>query len=252
MILKKIGVVFTAFTLTMASCGEAEPVKFSKKVEKAHNNEAFKSNEAIAFDILLSFGGNVRLDGKMTLLTGSGSGLIEEKNGSKLYFVDDKIYYDSSKTNLDKARFSAYTWSYFFLLPYKLNDDGTKWQDYADKKLNGGTYLTEKLTFESGTGDAPDDWYVVYADEETKLLHAAAYIVTANRTVEEAEEDPHAIKYENYKTINNVPVATKWTFWGWQPDQGLTEQLGEADLSNIEFKSLEDNFFTPPAHYMEN
>jgi hypothetical protein len=36
-------------------------------------------------------------------------------------------------------------------------------------------YLTEKLTFKSGTGDAPDDWYVVYADKKTNLLEKHRY-----------------------------------------------------------------------------
>jgi hypothetical protein len=38
------------------------------------------------------------------------------------------------------------------------------------KKKDATNYLTEKLTFKSGTGDAPDDWYVVYADKKTNLL----------------------------------------------------------------------------------
>jgi hypothetical protein len=33
------------------------------------------------------------------------------------------------------------------------------------KRKDATNYLTEKLTFKSGTGDAPDDWYVVYADK---------------------------------------------------------------------------------------
>jgi hypothetical protein len=48
-------------------------------------------------------------------------------------------------------------------------------------------YLTEKLTFKSGTGDAPDDWYVVYADKKTNLLETA-YIVTLKAGKEEAEK----------------------------------------------------------------
>jgi hypothetical protein len=39
-----------------------------------------------------------------------------------------------------------------------------------DKEKRRYNYLTEKLTFKSGTGDAPDDWYVVYADKKTNLL----------------------------------------------------------------------------------
>jgi hypothetical protein len=36
-----------------------------------------------------------------------------------------------------------------------------------NKEKDATNYL--KLTFKSGTGDAPDDWYVVYADKQIYL-----------------------------------------------------------------------------------
>eukprot|EP00903_Cladosiphon_okamuranus_P000645 g643.t1 len=92
--------------------------------------------------------------------------------------------------------------------------------------LSDKVYLTSKLSFEPGTGDAPDDWYVLYADPDSKLLQVAAYIVTAGKDKAEAEKDPHAIEYLNYQNTGGIPIATEWKFWGWQADQGLTDQLG--------------------------
>jgi hypothetical protein len=57
-----------------------------------------------------------------------------------------------------------------FPFPHKLSDPGTIWNEYDNKEKDATNYLTEKLTFKSGTGDAPDDWYVVYADKKTNLL----------------------------------------------------------------------------------
>ena len=52
------------------------------------------------------------------------------------------------------------------------------------------------MTFDRGIGDAPDDWYVVYKDNNSDLLAALVYIVTGGGTsVEVAEEDPHTITY---------------------------------------------------------
>jgi hypothetical protein len=42
-------------------------------------------------------------------------------------------------------------------------------------------YLTEKLTFKSGTGDAPDDWYVVYADKRQIYLKSSLYRYAQSR-----------------------------------------------------------------------
>ncbi|MEZ4883355.1 MAG: DUF6503 family protein [Chitinophagales bacterium] len=224
---------------------------FVEKVEKAHNRYGFLSKTAIQFDILLMFGGKERMNGKMTLLTNSSKGLIELQNGDKMYYVNDKVYYSPDIENEKRVRFNAYTWSYFFLFPFKLSDEGTVWSDYEPKTMNDKSYLVHKLTFKAGTGDAPDDWYVVYADEEKHLIDVAAYIVTANKTQAEAEEDPHAIIYKNYKEVSGVPIATNWEFWGWTTKDGLTEQLGEATLSNLKFVEVEDNLFEAPEGFKE-
>jgi hypothetical protein len=58
--------------------------------------------------------------------------------------------------------------------------------------------LTEKLTFKSGTGDAPDDWYVVYADKTTNLLEKQP-ISLRSKPVRKKQKNPHAIQYLEYK-----------------------------------------------------
>lgn len=224
---------------------------FAAKVEMTHQKKAFQAREAVQFDLLLKFGDRERLKGQMTLSTDSGYGLIEKTNGDKIYYVKDKVYYTPSIENSKAVRFDAYTWSYFFLFPYKLTDAGTKWQDYPRDSLNGVLYEAEKLTFKSGTGDAPDDWYIAYANEKNQLLEVAAYIVTANKTKAQAEEDPHAIEYLNYQNVEGIPIATNWRFRTWRTEGGLTDTLGEATLSNIRFVEVEEGLFTPPTDFSE-
>jgi len=52
------------------------------------------------------------------------------------------------------ARFHIFTWSYFYSLPYKLNDVGTNWSSVTDKTWGNTKFMypTAKLTFEKGTG----------------------------------------------------------------------------------------------------
>lgn len=229
---------------------EATPT-FAASVEEAHAKAKFREFDAIQFDLQLFFGGRERLNGTLTLSTDSRQGLIATKDGKKIYFQDDKIYFAPETENVASTRFSAYTWPYFFMLPYKLNDGGTVWNDYPDKNMNGQSYLTHKLSFEPGTGDAPDDWYVIYADEQSELMQVAAYIVTAGQSQEEAEKDPHAIEYLNYQDVEGIPFATEWKFWGWQPDEGLTDQLGSANLNNIQLLQDTEGVFNPPAEFIE-
>ena len=101
------------------------PLTFSEKVEAAHQKESFRSHEAIQFDLQLFFGGKERLNGTLTLSTDSRKALIAYKDGKKIYVQDDKMFVAPGTENLQSTRFAAYTWSYFFMLPYKLNDGGT-------------------------------------------------------------------------------------------------------------------------------
>lgn len=236
---------------TEAPSVEPQPaLSFTDHLEAAHQKEAFRSHTAIQFDLQLFFGGTERLNGTLTLTTDSGKGVIALKNGEKVYFQNDQVYHAPDSERAGRARFDAYTWSYFFLFPYKLSDAGTHWTDYPDKELNGSTYLAEKLSFSPGTGDAPDDWYIAYAEPESQLIEVAAYIVTAGQSQAEAEEDPHAIQYLNYEEVDGVPIAREWKFWAWRTDEGLTEQLGEATLKSVSFVEPEAGFFTPPADYV--
>ncbi len=245
-ILLALTIILSSFSIIIAQ------LSFAEKIEAAHEKETFLSNKAVQFDFVLTFGGSERMNGKITLLTNSTKGLIELADGNKIYYVEDKVFYSPGIENTARIRFDAYTWSYFFLIPYKLSDPGTVWNKYPASKLNGKAYETQKLTFEQGTGDTPDDWYIVYADSKTNLLSAVAYIVTAGKSKEEAEASPSAIEYTDYTRVNGVPIATNWNFWKWHEDNGLTKKRGEAAISNIRFKSsLAGDFFNPPANFYE-
>lgn len=248
--MKKIALTLTAVILTIVGCKpNEENLKFTDKVEKAHHKQEFLAKEAVQFDLKLAFGGTVRMDAKFTILTNSTKGIIEYKNGAKIIFDQDKVFYTATIPNEESVRFDAFTWEYFFLFPYKLTDPGTIWNTYDNTEKDQQNYRTEKLTFKSGTGDAPDDWYVVYADKKTNLLEKAAYIVTLKAGKEDAEKNPHAIQYSDYKEVNGIPIATKWVFWGWKDGKGLTEELGQATLTNIKFIKAAVAAFEPAADF---
>ncbi|HAS41100.1 MAG TPA: hypothetical protein DCS93_11505 [Microscillaceae bacterium] len=225
--------------------------EFIGNIEAAHNKAAFMQKKAVQFDFGLVFGGKEMMKAKLTLLTNSSKGMIEMANGQKIMFDQSKVFHSADMENTQGVRFNAYTWSYFFMFPFKLSDAGTQWNEYQtdslSKKDGDSTsqkaYDVQKLTFAGSTGDSPEDWYIVYADKETHQLDVAAYIVTAGKTKEKAEADPHAIEYANYEKVDGIPVATQWIFWGWKADKGLTEKIGEAKISNVKFLDVEDSFF---------
>ena len=219
---------------------------FSEKIEVAHKKDLFLSKEAVQFDALIEFGGNIILDAKITITTTSDLAKITYKNGDEIFVNKENIFVSPSLKDNPGVRFHAYTWGYFFLFPYKLNDGGTKWDFNYKTAETIKTYNTAKLSFEANTGDAPDDWYVVYANKETSVLEQAAYIVSLGKTKEAAEKDPHAIKYETYKMVDEIPFATNWGYYGWSLEKGLTDKIGNAKITNIKFvKGFRDNFSIP-------
>tara|TARA_R110002012_G_scaffold319389_2_gene539792 strand:- start:179015 stop:179824 length:810 start_codon:yes stop_codon:yes gene_type:complete len=220
-------------------------IPFVNAIEKAHQKEAFLKESAIQFELVLNFGGNEILNGLATFSTDSSEGKIEMTNGDVIIYKEDQVYYSPSITNTQRVRFNAYTWSYFFMLPYKLNDEGTIWSSYSETQLGDEKYNTKHLSFKANTGDAPDDWFVIYSNLNSNLVEVAAYIVTAGKTKAEAEADPHAIRYEDFVGVKNIPFARKWTFWEWDSKLGLTKQIGEGTLKNITFLEVENSFEVP-------
>ena len=221
-------------------------VAFAQNIETAHNKQAWEAKKAVSFDIELSFGGHQRLTAKITSLTNSTGVRVDKKDGSKLIYNGKDVFLSPASANDKGARFDMFTWQYFFSLPFKLTDPGTNWELLDSLQIDSTSYATGKLTFGEQIGDAPDDWYVVYQQPETGLLHAAAYIVTLGTAKEKAEENPHAIVYHDYKKVDGIPVATKWTFHNWDKENGIGEQLGEATISNIKFLDAKEELFAQP------
>ena len=110
----------------------------------------------------------------------------------------------------------------------------------------------------AGTGDAPDDWYVLYVNGEDRLT-AMAYIVTYGKTKEQAEAEPHAIVYGDFADVpgpdggpSGVIVSTRWTFRDWSADRGVHGDVrGTATLTNLRLEKPRPGLFDPPADARE-
>ncbi|MGJ8745788.1 hypothetical protein [Polaribacter sp.] len=260
--MKKILTTLFASLLLIVSCKkdpaatkqiEEKPVvsTFSEKIEKAHKKVNFLSHEAIQFDAFIEFGGNEVFNATVTISTTSDLSKITYKNGDEIFVKKENVFVSPSLKDNKAVRFHAYTWGYFFLFPYKLSDQGTHWNYNFKTEETSNPFDVARLSFEANIGDAPDDWYIVYADKKTQLLEHVAYIVTSGKTIEAAEADPHAIKYEDYKMIDGIPFATNWGYYGWSIDKGLSEKIGNAKITNIHFVEGFRKDFAIPENYIQ-
>ena len=169
-------------------------------------------------------------------------------DGTVLIFDGESAWVSPQSSGVRRARFHLLTWPWFFTVPFKLIDPGSRLAALGQRKLQGKTYLAANQTFEKNTGDTPDDWYIHYRDPENNRLAATAYIVTYGKSIEAAEEEPHAILYDSFVNIDGVTFSTSWTFWLWSEENGIYGvPLFKAEVSNIEFVPLQPGLFEKPS-----
>jgi len=228
--------------LSTQETAETNHPEFVSKMETAHKKAKILKNGVVCFNLDMTFGSR---NSKMKIFTTPISSAIrvDKQGGASTVMVNGKIYSDADSTHWQSEKFGIYTYQYFFMAPYKFSDNGTVWEKLEDMKIEDENTKRAKLTFESGTGDAPNDWYIIHSDPNTNLVKYIGYIVTGGgATVEEAEKNAHAIKYSNYKEVDGMPMATKWDFYEYNKEDGLGEKIGEGFIKNIELMDKVDQF----------
>lgn len=213
-----------------------------------HHAKQIPAGKAIAYDLMLMFGGSERFRG--TIVQTPSMDRIRQHRAD-----DVELRYDGQKVALlhadslgvwPGARFAAFTWPYFFAAPMKLADPGTQWGTVQTLPwVAGARSPGAKLTFSAGTGDAPDDYYIIFPDAQNRVDGMAYTVTFAKTAADTTAPEPHAIRYHDYTEIDGVPIATRWTFHNWSPESGLDTALrGSATLSNIHWLALDSTAFS--------
>ncbi len=223
---------------------------FADKIGRAHGVEAYRTHSALQADITVTFGGNTALAGTMTFDTPVGRSRIETGDGAVMVLDGEDAWIAPADAPVPPgmARFHLLTWPYFAAAPFKLADPGTTLVDAGPKPLDAHHILPAgMLTFDAGTGDSPDDWYLVYRDPDTDRLAALAYIVTYGKDTHDAEKEPHVAVYEAFEDVDGVTLPTRMSMWNWESGTGkIGEMLGQLDLANYRFVEPDESTFTQP------
>ncbi|MHC5022908.1 MAG: hypothetical protein ACYTGG_03200 [Planctomycetota bacterium] len=233
---------------------EAPPaVALVRTIEWAHGASTWRTKQAIEARLAVRFGGSAMLAGKMTYDPHRNLVRIDLDSGQMLLFDGDAAWMSPADQPVPMARFHLLTWPYFLAAPFKLDDPGSHISRPRLRMLRDRPHESAKLTFDAGIGDSPDDWYIVYAEPGTNRLVSMAYIVTYGNTVEKAEEEPHAIVYGGWQTIEGVTLSTQWTFFNWSEEAGAHgDAIGSVTLSNLAFTRPAPDFFKKPEDAVED
>jgi len=220
---------------------------YATPVEQAHGIDAWKGHEAVEANVVVNFGGNTAFDGKMLFTPDTSRVRMDVADGSTAIWDGSTAWVTPADSAFQGARFHLLTWPYFLAAPMKLRDPGTQMEDLGDLTLGETAYAGAKLTFGAGVGDSPDDWYILYRDPSSNVLHGMAYIVTFGSSLEKAEAEPHAITYGGFSEVGGVQIPQSWQFWMWSEEEGITgDPIGNVELTDVRFVTPAADAFAVP------
>lgn len=137
------------------------------------------------------------------------------------------------------AAFWATTPYYFAAIPFVLADPGTQhaFEGAFDLPMPDGTSvptLVTKVSFEPGTGQAPDDYYVVHADPQTFKMVALRYIVTdpAVRRSDAPPPKETILYYSDERTIHGLHIPHHYDGYRYA-DGAPGVRKSTVDLANV-------------------
>lgn len=218
---------------------------FITLIEQAHNNKTFFKHKAVAFDIEVTWSGKTTLKATLFSQTNSGKIKLDFGKGVAVYFDGKEVFLSPASADYKRARFDVLTWQYFFFAPFKLRDKGVTVTADIDRLNDSRAYPTAKMTFTAGTGDSPDDWYILYRNAQTNQLDGMAYIATYGGKKPD-DTTPNAITYNEWTSLDGVRFPTKWQFTDWNEAKGFTKVRGEAAIRNIRWVENTEGVFEVP------
>lgn len=128
---------------------------------------------------------------------------------------------------------------YFFNIPYILTDPGVKVEKIENRTLNGQSFETFQASFESGTGDSPDDQYFLLINPETSRLEWLIYKVTF---FDPENKSFNALKYEDYRDVGGLVFPRILTGYTLEVDSTTNIRyqvsFGDVVLQNEEFDEV--------------
>ncbi|WP_020567460.1 DUF6503 family protein [Neolewinella persica] len=142
-------------------------------------------------------------------------------------------------------RFWSLTPYYFVGLPFVLADEGINFEQLPDGELNGVNYHKVKVTYDAGTGDAADDYYVLWLHPTTKQLDALNYIVSYPGFFKDGGHLPEKLMVLSGKTtVAGIVLPTGYTTrWSDKPEEVITN----ISVSDYDFRpGTNDSAFEMP------
>lgn len=146
------------------------------------------------------------------------------------------------------TKFWALTPLYFLGQPFILDGKGVNLELLPKTTYKNTNQDVVKVTFDPGTGDAPDDYYILYFREDTHRLTAIRYIVSYPAYFKDGGHLPEKfMEVIGGQMVDGIWFPTNYKTHWLTDDAKPGEYITKIVVSDIEFKNtLSKNFFEVP------
>ncbi len=158
-------------------------------------------------------------------------------------------YFPDSAQIPYNTRFWALTPYYFAGMPFVFADEGVSLALEDATAYEGEEYHIVRVTFGENVGDAPDDYYVLYIDQEMFRLTAIRYVVSyPGYFPEGGHTQEKLMTYEGEQEVQGITFPVKHRTFMWEVDGSLGAYVTDTELSEIAFRpDTERSYFEAPA-----
>ncbi|SDD55978.1 hypothetical protein SAMN05421636_10134 [Pricia antarctica] len=154
---------------------------------------------------------------------------------------------DSSVFNYN-TRFWSLTPYFFTGQPFVLEGKGTQLELLDQVTFKDNLYNAVKITYDSGTGDAPDDYYVLYFNTRSRKLEVIRYIVSYPGYFEKGKHLPEKfMELLGEQTVEGITFPENYKTYWLNEENAPGEHITDIQLSEIQFlPELESTYFDIP------
>lgn len=148
------------------------------------------------------------------------------------------------------TKFWALTPYYFLAQPFVLDGEGVNLEKLPAKTFNGKEQDVVKVTFDAGTGDAPDDYYILYFDAESHKLDVIRYIVSYPEYFKDGGHMPEKfMELIGAQNVEGIVLPKSYKTYWLTDDEMPGEHITNIEVSHVSFKKkLPNGYFEMPAH----
>ncbi|KPM32697.1 Hypothetical protein I595_1124 [Croceitalea dokdonensis DOKDO 023] len=162
------------------------------------------------------------------------------KDSSQQFGWEGKTAWQLAKDSTAFAyntRFWALTPYFFIGQPFVLDGSGVQLKQLPNTVYQDRMQEVIRVTFDTGTGDAPDDYYVLYFDAETHKLAVIRYIVSYPGYFKNGGHSPEKLmELGAYHTVDGIALPTTYkTFW-LSAEGEADEHITDITVSDIKFQ----------------